>query len=130
MPSILRLASTIHKCPDFFPEMSGNLDTKIPTFCSSAPLFESFLAKFLISDMKPYKEPSQCGNEKGLSIARYRVKMIHTILTAVDDNTIHEAKIVIAQLIDWQGAFDRQCHRLGVEAFLENGPENLSYNYF
>ena len=47
--------------------------------------------------------------------------MIHTILTAVDDNTKHEAKAVIVQLVDWQGAFDRQCHKLGVEAFVQNG---------
>ena len=73
-----------------------------------------------MSDMKPYKDPSEYGNEKGLSIVHYFVKMIHNFLTAVDDNTIHEAEIVIAQLIDWQGAFDRQCQRLGVEAFIEN----------
>ena len=47
--------------------------------------------------------------------------MIHTILTAVDDNTEKEAKAVIVQLIDWKGAFDRQCHELGVKAFLKNG---------
>ena len=47
--------------------------------------------------------------------------MIHIILTAVDDNTEKEAKAVIVQLIDWKGAFDRQCHQLGVRAFLDNG---------
>ena len=86
-----------------------------------ANIFESFLAKYLISDMQPHKDQSQYGNEKGLSIVHYLVKMIHTILTAVDDNTKHEAKAVIVQLIDWQGAFDRQCHKLGVEAFIQNG---------
>ena len=86
-----------------------------------AKIYESFLAKYLISDLQPYKDPSQYGNEKGLSIVHYLVKMIHTILTAVDNNTKQEAKAVIIQLIDWQGAFDRQCHKLGVEAFLRNG---------
>ena len=52
-----------------------------------AKIFESFLAKYLISDMKPYKDRSQYGNEKGLSIVHYLVKMINTILTAVDGNT-------------------------------------------
>ena len=47
--------------------------------------------------------------------------MIHKILTAVDDNSKREAKAVIVQLIDWKGAFDRQCHRLGIEAFLQCG---------
>ena len=86
-----------------------------------AKIYESFLAKYLISDMQPNKDPAQYGNEKGLSITHYLVKMIHIILTAVDDNTEKEAKAVIVQLIDWKGAFDRQCHQLGVRAFLDNG---------
>ena len=35
MPNMLRLVSTIWKCPDFLPEMSGFLDTRIPPFCNS-----------------------------------------------------------------------------------------------
>ena len=35
MPAILRLAATIWKCPDFLPEMSGILDTRIQTFYNS-----------------------------------------------------------------------------------------------
>ena len=36
MPKMLRLAAIIWKCPDFLPEMSGILDTRIPPFCNSA----------------------------------------------------------------------------------------------
>ena len=53
--------------------------------------------------------------------------MIHTILTSVDDNSIHEAKAVIIQLIDWQGAFDLQCHKLGVKAFIEQAGTELCH---
>ena len=35
MPNMLGLAATIWKCPDFLPEMSGILDTRIPPFCNS-----------------------------------------------------------------------------------------------
>ena len=86
-----------------------------------AKIFESFLAKYFISDMQSKKDLAQYGNERGLSITHYLVKMINTILTALDDNTNEEAKAVIVQMIDWKGAFDRQCHKLGVRAFLENG---------
>ena len=33
---MLRLIATIWKCPNFLPEMSGILDTRIPTYCNSA----------------------------------------------------------------------------------------------
>ena len=32
---MLGLIATIQKCPDFPPEMSGILDTRIPTYCNS-----------------------------------------------------------------------------------------------
>ena len=35
MPEMLRLAATIWKCPDFLQDMSGILDTRIPTYCNS-----------------------------------------------------------------------------------------------
>ena len=36
VPNMLRLAATIWECPDFLPEMSGILDTRIPTYCNTA----------------------------------------------------------------------------------------------
>jgi len=38
MSNMLRLVATIEKCPDFFAEMSGILDTRIPTFCNSVDI--------------------------------------------------------------------------------------------
>ena len=32
-----------------------------------------------------------------------------------------ETKAVIAQFIDWSQAFDRQCPKLGIESFIDNG---------
>ena len=34
-PTMVRLAATIWKCPEFLPEMSGILDTRIQPFCNS-----------------------------------------------------------------------------------------------
>ena len=47
--------------------------------------------------------------------------MIHHILTATDRNSKEEAKAVIVQMIDWQSAFDKQCHKLGILSFIRNG---------
>ena len=64
--------------------------------------------------MLPNTDPAQYGNMKGLSTQHYLIKMIHQILTATDKNSVNEAKAVIIQMIDWQAAFDRQCHKLGI----------------
>ena len=42
-PNMLRLIATISKCPDFLPEMSGILDTRIPTYCISANFQGTFI---------------------------------------------------------------------------------------
>ena len=47
--------------------------------------------------------------------------MIHRILTALDNNSKGETFAVIANLIDWNNAFPRQCPKLGIESFMQNG---------
>ena len=71
--------------------------------------------------MCPHIDPSQFGNEKGLSITHYLVEMVNRILTILDSNNDNEKYAVLAQLIDWSKAFDRQDPKLGIEAFIKNG---------
>ena len=66
-------------------------------------------------------DPQQFGNSKGLSIQHYLIKMLHRILTVLDHNSNRKAFAVVANLIDWNSAFPRQCPKLGVESFLRNG---------
>ena len=66
-------------------------------------------------------DQSQYGNEKGLSIQHYLVKMVHKILTILDTNNEHQKHAVLTQLVDWSKAFDRQDHKLGVQSFIKNG---------
>ena len=47
--------------------------------------------------------------------------MLHKILTALDTNTTKEAYAVIANLIDWSSAFDRQSANLAIDSFIQNG---------
>ena len=84
-------------------------------------IFEKLLAELMISDMKPKFDPSQYGNQKGISIQHYLINMIHAILSALDNNSKGETFAVIANFIDWNSAFPRQCPQLGVESFQRNG---------
>ena len=94
---------------------------KISGLKNFAKICESFLAEFITQDMLPNQDPSQYGNQKGLSTQHYLVRMINKILTATDKNSKDEAKAVLVQMIDWQSAFDKQCHRLGILSFIKNG---------
>ena len=71
--------------------------------------------------MAPSRDPSQYGNKKGVSINHYLIKMINKILTELDTNSSSQSMAVLAQLIDWSQAFDRQCPRLGIQSFINNG---------
>ena len=61
---------------------------------------EKIFSTIMIEDMKAKIDPSQFGNQKGLSIEHYLVKMIHKILTSLDNNSKGEIFAVIASLID------------------------------
>ena len=111
---------TITPVPKVYPPESISQLRKISGLKNFAKICHSFLGEFITTDMLPNTDPAQYGNMKGLS-THYLVKMIHQILTATDKNSIHEAKAVIVQMIDWQAAFDRQCHRLGILSFINNG---------
>ena len=97
-------------------------------------VMEKMISEVMISDMKLKTDPSQFGNERGTSIQHYLIKMIHRILTVLDNNSRRETFAVIANLIDWNSAFPRQCPKLGVESFIENGVRPslipLLINYF
>ena len=45
---------------------------------------EKLIAELMISDMKAHIDPSQYGNQHGLSTQHYLVKMIHKVLTDTD----------------------------------------------
>ena len=84
-------------------------------------VFEKLLAELIISDMAAKLDPAQYGNQKGLSIQHYLIKMVHRILEVLDNNSKSETVAVVANLIDWNNAFPRQCPKLGIESFISNG---------
>ena len=84
-------------------------------------IYEKLISQLIISDMEASLDPKQFGNQKGRSIQHYLVLMIHKILEALDKNAKGEVSAVIANLVDWENAFPRQCPTLGVKSFLKNG---------
>ena len=95
---------------------------------------EKTVAKFLIEDMKPTRDKAQYGNQKGLSVQHYLIRMLDSILSATDRNSQNEKFAVVLSLIDWSQAFDRMSHQLGIKAFIDNGvrPSLIPYlmSYF
>ena len=112
---------TITPVPKVYPTEHVQQLRKISGLKIFAKISESFLAEFITSDMLPTNDPAQYGNQKGLSTQHYLVRMIHQILTATDKNSKNEAIAVLMQMIDWNSAFDRQCHKLGILSFINNG---------
>ena len=84
-------------------------------------IFEKLISQLIILDMEENLDPSQFGNQRGLSIQHYLIQMLHRILTVLDNNSKGDVFAVVANLIDWNNAFPRQCPKLGVKSFMENG---------
>ena len=107
---------------------------KISGLLNFSKIFEKLIGGYLMDDMAAKRDPSQYGNEKNLSIQHYLIKMLHQILKAVDKNSQHEAIAVIIGMVDWAQAFDRQCHKIGVKSFIDNGVREslipIMINYF
>ena len=82
---------------------------------------EKIISKLFISDMKENIDPSQFGNQTGISIQHYLINFIDRILASTDEGKKRESLAVLATLVDWKEAFPRQCPKLGIESFIQNG---------
>ena len=107
--------------PKVFPPQKIEQMRNISGLLNFDKIMEKMISEIMIQDMKAKADPAQYGNEAGTSIQHYLIKMIHRILTALDTNSRRESFAVVANLIDWNSAFPRQCPRLGVESFIKNG---------
>ena len=110
--------------PKKHPVEKMSLMQNISGLLTADKVFESLLSELIVSDIEDKADQSQYGNKKKTSIQHYLVKMIHRIQTAVDKNTQREVFAVVANIIDWDSAFVRQCPKLGIESFQKNGVRN------
>ena len=79
------------------------------------------VCQMIASDMAGHLDPTQYGNRKRTGIQHYLIGMLHRFLSETDDNSRADAKAVLATFIDWQEAYSRQSHILGVKSFIANG---------
>ena len=104
-PDIWKL-EIVTPAPKKYPPQTPQELRKISGTPNFSKIFEKILAEVLVEDMAPTSDPSQYGNEKGISTQHYLIKMINRILTCLDKNNNKEAYGIIMELIDWN------CRRL------------------
>ena len=119
-PNIWKIETVTPVLKTYPPETMDDL-RKIAGLKNLSKLTEKIISKWMISDMAELRDEAQYGNEKGVSVNHYLIKMINEILTSVDNNTLNEKFVVICIMIDWKQAFDRQCPKLGINSFMKNG---------
>ena len=107
--------------PKIYPTQKVSQPRNLSGLFNFNKIIEKLLAELIISDMEANLDPSQFGNQKGISVEHYLIKMLHRILSVLDSNSKKETVAVIVNLIDWENAFPRQCPKLGVQSFIENG---------
>ena len=107
--------------PKAYPPQNTSQIRNISGLLTFDKIMEKLISELIISDMSKNIDPAQYGNQKGLSIQHYLIDMLHRILTALDGNSRRETFAVIANLINWNNAFPRQCPTLGIESFMHNG---------
>ena len=82
---------------------------------------EELVSDMFISDMKEKLDPAQFGNHKHVSVQHYLIRLLHRILTSVDNNSSGEIKAALLLFIDFKQAYSWQCHTLSVQSFIKNG---------
>ena len=82
-------------------------------------IFEGVMKDWIMEDITKNIDPSQFGNQKGTSTEHLIVCLMDKVLQLLDNNNNKSA--VIATLIDWSSAFDRQDPTLAIQKFLKLG---------
>lgn len=82
-------------------------------------IFEGFMKDWILEDISPRIDKSQFGNQKATSTEHMLVKLMDRILKLIDQNPTRSA--VVASMLDWASAFDRQDPTLAVKKFLSMG---------
>jgi hypothetical protein len=107
--------------PKVFPPTNPEELRKISGLKNFSKIAEKFLSEYMMEDMKNFLDPSQYGNQKGISINHYLINLINKILSTLETKSSSEAKAIILELVDWSQAFDRQYPKLGIQSFIQNG---------
>ena len=74
-------------------------------------VYESFVGGWLLTNIKPYLDPGQCGL-KGFSITDYLIKLLNFVHSTLD---LRQPHAVLAACIDISKAFNRVDHSLVIQ---------------
>ena len=86
-PDIWKM-EVVTPAPKKFPPETPNDLRKISGTLNFSKIFEKFLAEVMISDMRPTSDPSQYGNEKGISTQHYLINMIDRFSPVLTQTTL------------------------------------------
>ena len=120
--------------PKQYPVLQMNMLRPISCLLSFNRVQKMIIVKIIVQDMADKLDPAQYGNRKRTSISHYLIRMLHRILSETDNNSRGKIKAILCTFVDWQEAYSRQSHILGVQSFAENGVRPsllpLLTNYF
>ena len=86
-PHVWKL-ETVTPAPKKYPPQDPTELRKISGTLNFSKIYEKFIAEALVEDMAATSDPSQYGNEKGISTQHYLIKMIDQLLTSLDTDDI------------------------------------------
>ena len=86
---------------------------------SLSKIMEKLICPIVLEDMKANISPSQFAGQKGLSTEHLLVKLLDNIMKALENK--EDSKAVILSFLDWESAFPRVSHNIGVQAFVDCG---------
>ena len=92
---------------------------KISSTSDYSKVFEMFLKDWLIEDISDNIDIGQFGGKTGTGTEHMMVCLVDRILKLLDSTT--ESTAVIAALIDWSNAFDRQDPTIAIQKFIKLG---------
>ena len=88
---------------------------KISSTSEFSKLFEGFLKDWIMEDISPMIDNSQYGNQEGSGTEHMMVALVDKILSLLDETDGHAA--VVAAMVDWSSAFDRQDPTIAIRKF-------------
>ena len=91
----------------FLPSWRNDL-RKICGLANLNKVMEKVVIKYLVKDMTTKLDVCQFANQPNISINHYLIQMVDRFLSVLDEKTKGEHTAVLATLVDWSSAFDRQ----------------------
>ena len=92
---------------------------KISSTSDYSKVFEGFLREWILDDISKNIDLSQYGGLPGTGTEHMMVCLVDRILKMLDSTT--DSAAVIASMVDWKNAFDRQDPTLAIKKFIDLG---------